>query len=221
MNQHLGELLINATGPLAADPPAGLTPAGRTAELLALLSECNGFYAFNDALHVFPATTTDPVEGMTLQGWNANDLWRDSYGQLAHGHLFFAEDVFGGQFSILGDQVVTFDPETGDLEVVGQTIDEWIARLCGEDGDVLTGRMVADRWRQARGPLARGQRLVPVKPFVMGGDYAIDNLQAMESVDAMRVRGPVAQQLHELPDGTEVELTTTGLLKNSNRGRDA
>ena len=38
--------------------------------------------------------------------------------RLADGLFFFAEDVFGGQFAIRGEQVVTFDPETGEIEAM-------------------------------------------------------------------------------------------------------
>lgn len=32
--------------------------------------------------------------------------------------MFFAEDVFGGQFCIKDNQVYRFDPETGGLDVI-------------------------------------------------------------------------------------------------------
>jgi hypothetical protein len=209
MKQHLLDLLRNSTGPIASGPPTGLSREGRAGELAEVLSHRNGFYAFNDALHVFPATL-DAIEAMTVQKWNADDLWRHDYGELVAGHLFFAEDLFGGQFSIAGERVVSFDSETGEVAVVAESIDEWLARLCGEDGDVLTGRILADKWREAHGPLRQGQRLVPFQPFVLGGDFSIDNLKAMDSVDAMRARGPIAQQLKEIPDGTELELRARG-----------
>ena len=41
---------------------------------------------------------------------------------MANGALFFAEDVFGGQFCLRSDGVYTFDPETGDFDKLASSI---------------------------------------------------------------------------------------------------
>ncbi|MFI5530346.1 hypothetical protein ACIA8O_17575 [Kitasatospora sp. NPDC051853] len=51
-----------------------------------------------------------------------------------------------------------------------------------------------------------GERLIPRQFFVMGGTYAFDNLSVEDAALAMRIRGPVAQQVHGAPDGTTVRL---------------
>jgi hypothetical protein len=37
---------------------------------------------------------------MDPETWNLPGTWRDIYQDMANGHLFFAEDVFGDQFCL-------------------------------------------------------------------------------------------------------------------------
>ena len=48
--------------------------------------------------NVFPIGRKDGV--MDLETWNLPGTWRDTYQDMANGHLFFAEDVFGDQFCL-------------------------------------------------------------------------------------------------------------------------
>jgi len=91
-------------------------------ELLTLLRQKNGFYAFEPALHVFPNDSFE--DEMTLSWWNSHGLWRNGYGGLAVGCLFFAEDVFGNRFCLPQGQVCFLDAETGQAEVVAGSLDD-------------------------------------------------------------------------------------------------
>jgi len=142
-------------------------PAGSSrlaAELSELLEARNGFYAFESALHVFPV---EPASTETLETWNAADGWRAAYGGMAKGLLFFAEDVFGGQFALRGDDVCTFDPETGDLARMATSLEDWAGQVL-DRYSVLTGHPLAHDWQIAHSPLEPGKRLVPTVPFVIG-----------------------------------------------------
>src|SRR6185312_2296640 len=99
---RLDRLLEIAGPPLSAEPPDTVGwPGSLGAELAGLLARVNGFYAFESALHVLPSGGG----GQDLAGWNDGALWRDAYRGLADGLLCFAEDVFGGQFALVDDQV--------------------------------------------------------------------------------------------------------------------
>ncbi|KAJ6787145.1 hypothetical protein PWT90_05406 [Aphanocladium album] len=52
------------------------------------------------------------------------------------------------------------------------------------------------------------ERLVPVQLFVLGGNYDFDNVVVKDAAEALRIRGPIAQQISQLPDGAQVTLTT-------------
>lgn len=206
----LDELVRLASDPISRGA-AGLDAATsslaghRSLELAGLLKKKNGFYAFESALHVFPADSE--FQGTHLQRWNTSNLWRNCYGILAEGCLFFAEDIFGGQFCIYQDEIYLFDPETGLKKWLAQNLENWADVLLG-DYEFLTGFPLAHEWQLKHGPIRPGYRLVPKKLFTFGGDFELENLALEESLVAMRRRGDIATQIERLPDGTAIELRT-------------
>jgi hypothetical protein len=204
MGLRLNKLLSIASAPVSAASIEIPTSAGTLGEELAeVLSRCNGFYAFESALHVRASGLSR--DEPTLEEWNANDLWRSAFGAMAEGHLFFAEDVFGGQFSIKDDHVFTFDPETGQATPLAKNLEEWADHMLF-DYEVLTGFPLAHEWQQIHGSLRAGQRLVPKRPFVLGGQFSVENLYDMEAAASMRYRAEIAMQIRSLPEGATVTL---------------
>jgi hypothetical protein len=175
-------------------------------KLVQMLSAKNGFYAFEGALHVLPwidSPTQDHVLG--LQAWNEKKLWRDWYQGITDGLFFFAEDVFGGQFAVRGNEIVSFEPETGEIEVLALSFDQWAAEVM-RDYVRLTGYSLAHSWQLVNGPIPIGKRLLPKIPFILGGQYVDNNLYAVDAVKGMRYRGEVWGQLRDLPEGAQVRL---------------
>jgi hypothetical protein len=197
------EELLGLAGPALGEAPgieAESVDADVEQELMAMLAEVNGFYAFEAALHVFPVKSG---EHMDLVRWNSSNLWRDAYGPLAEDLIFFAEDAFGGQFALSENGVVSFDPETGDAEFIAATLEGWAGQLLA-DYEMLTGFPLAHEWQELFGALPLGARLLPKTPFVLGGEFAVNNLFAAGAVEGMRMRGDIALQLRDHPDGTTV-----------------
>lgn len=177
-----------------------LGPLGE--QIRSLLRRRNGFYAFESALHVFPATSSG--KEITLRQWNSSALWRSEYGELAEGALFFAEDAFGNQFCVHEGRVCAFDAETGELSVLADDLEKWASRLLVEY-KVLTGYPLLHEWQEKNGALPAGRRLMPKVPFVLGGDYSLANLYSLAAVSAMKSRGNLARQIKGVPDGSQVE----------------
>jgi hypothetical protein len=171
-------------------------------EFISLFSEKNGFYAFESALHIFPLLSE--TNCMTLARWNSNELWRYEYGTLAQGLLFFAEDAFGNQFCLHGEEICSFHAETGEIKTLDYTLDDWSARILAEY-EVLTGYPLLHLWQSVNGAIPIGKRLMPKIPFVLGGDYSVENVYAIETVSGMKSRGNLAQQIKNLPDGMQVD----------------
>jgi len=72
------------------------------------------------------------------------------------------------------------------------------------DYELHTGQRLAHAWQSQNRPLKPGERLVPKMPFVTGGEYAIQNLAAIEASRGMRFRGDLAVQIRDLPDGAQI-----------------
>ena len=174
-------------------------------ELFQLLMCKNGFYAFESALHVFPSGA---CRGISLEQWNSSALWRNEYDGLADELLFFAEDIFGGQFCIKHDGVYLFDPETGKCEKIAPDLEGWADSVL-TDYDYLTGYPIAHRWQEKHGIIPPDHRLVPKIPFVAGGQFELSNLRLAEAVEGMKWRGNLARQIKDLPDGAKIQFEIT------------
>jgi hypothetical protein len=205
---NMNKLLKIASQPLSMDR-ADLsielcTLAGKACrQLNEMLCNRNGFYAFESALHVFPARSTQIEIG--IHEWNESLLWRSDYKTLIDGCVFFAEDVFGGQFCIFEEKVCTFDPETAEVAYLADDLEGW-ASIVLDDYEVLTGYPLAHEWQKAEGRLCPGKRLLPKLPFVMGGEFILENLFLGSAVDGMKSRAAIANQIAHLPDGTSIKI---------------
>ncbi|MFI7348026.1 hypothetical protein ACIBSR_17385 [Streptomyces sp. NPDC049936] len=199
--------LLQISGPALRDEQpvpedhASLGAVG--AELHQLLTQRNGFYAFESALHVFPSAAG--VQGAQSFGnWNEGRCWLESYGTLRPDLSFFAEDVFGGQFGTGGKGVYAFNPETAALTKVGDTLVDWVHRVL-DDYSYLTGYPVAHAWQLRHGALPAGHKLIPRIPFVFGGEYSSENMVLVESAAAMRYLGGVARSVSKISDGVQLK----------------
>ncbi|MEV8442645.1 SMI1/KNR4 family protein [Actinosynnema sp. NPDC051121] len=199
----IGELVRRGRGPLG--PRVALDfGEGLPGELAGLLSVTNGFAVFDYGVQVFHSGPGGL--GPELSAWNDDAAWKFTYGGLADDLLCFAQDLFGVQFAIEGGRRVSaFDPETGERRTIGGSLDDWAEWLLAEP-DKRGTRSFAGRWQDEHGPLGHDDRLLPRTLFVLGGEYTDDNLVVCDAVTAMRVRGPVARQVHGLRDGTTIRL---------------
>lgn len=209
--RHLDKLIAIGGDALSGAAPAISSElsdlAGRLADQLTeMLGQKNGFYAFESALLVRPATSISGHIG--LDAWNDPTLWKSQYDGMADAALCFAEDIFGGQFCMVADGICLFEPETADLKPVAPDLDGWADAVLS-DYSFVTGFPIAHQWQEMHGAIPAGSRLFPKIPFNLGGDYTVDNLFAMEDARGMRLMGEIATQIKGLPDGTKVKLRIT------------
>lgn len=192
--------------PIYLDPWVRQHAGARVGELEALYRRKNGWLAFDRALRVFAASRSD--DDLNVNRWNAPGLWRHTYGDLAEGLLFFADDIFGGQFCIKDSKVYAFDPETAAVEWIADDLEGWAAKLLS-NSDYWTGQPLGVAWQEKNGVLAPTQRLIPTLFFNFQGEFTIENLTAKDAVVGMQIRGPIAQKIRGLPDGTRVRFVIT------------
>ena len=182
----------------------GLNPGPVFEEIQALLDIKNGFVAFESALVVFPATDSQSVMG--IDNWNEKNGWRRWYsGCIPDEVLFFAEDIFGGQFGATGSAIFRFNPETGELTKYADSLSHW-AELMLTNYAHDTGWPLAHEWQLIHGPISPSQRLMPKRPFVLGGDYDVENLLLIDGKKAMENWGRFYQAIRAVPHGEEVAL---------------
>lgn len=202
------EKLCSIGGPAlceaAADEHSALM--AREVGLYRLLCKKNGFFCFESALHVFHSGVA-AINVPSLELWNDLRGWRGDYGNIISPQdVFFAQDIFGGQFFLREGGVWSFDPETAEIERVASDIEAWCSIIL-LDWRLLTGYSLAHEWQKVYGNLAANKRLVPKVPFFSGGDYSIENLYAEDAEASMKFRAEIARQIVDLPDGSTIRLT--------------
>lgn len=201
----VSKLLEISGAALCPDRPASSWSLGtpRAAELLRLCDRRNGFYAFESALHVFPMGVE--CRHVTAERWNDREYWKYAYDGGADDVWCFAEDIFGEQFAIRGDAIVSFNPESAEVKHVADSVEDWACRLLVEY-EYLTGYPIAHEWQLKNEPIAEGERLIPKQPFVLGGEYSVTNLYSLDAAKGMRLRADICRQVRNLPDGSRVRL---------------
>lgn len=205
MGDPLLNLILMSKGPFGPNRAVDFgTSSGPLGELSALLLQRNGFALFNAGVQVFRGGAGGI--GPELAEWNSPHAWKDTYGALADDLFCFGQDLFGVQFAITGNRtVVTFDPENGQRASIGSSLQDWAEWLLA-DPNVRGAHGFATSWQDEFGALTMQQRLIPRRFFVFGGTYDRNNVTSMDAVEAMRIRGPLARHVHDLPKGANVQL---------------
>jgi hypothetical protein len=208
MDINVTKLISISSDAIGCNPPIlNGEKIGLMGDLNEILTVKNGFYAFESALHFFPACVSG--EFMALEQWNFPELWRSSYESIPENSIFFAEDIFGCQFLILNDRIHSFDPETGEIEEIANNFDEW-AKSILKDYNFWTGFSLAHEWQVIHGSIPEGDRLLPKIPFVLGGEFSVGNLYQLNAVEGMKVRGDLSRQIKNLEDGTKIRIKVVG-----------
>lgn len=180
-------------------------------ELKTLLATRNGFWAYESSLLVRPFR--HDVVPLGILEWNDKQLWKGEYNVNLERILFFAEDVFGCQYCLSDNKVKVFDPETGELEEIAKSLEEW-AGIILKDYQFRTGYPLAHAWQMQNYPLPPGSRLLPNVSFVLGGKYELQNLHIGNDAEGMVFRASIANQIQDVDDGGQIMLEVVNKKKH-------
>jgi hypothetical protein len=214
---HLIGQLLATSDPSFAPPPLdaaiaesvlGASGTPRTPHRR-LLERANGAYLHDHALHLLGACAEPSSH--SLAAWNAPATWRDAYGGLADGLVFFAEDAFGDQFAYAGrgGEVVCFEAELGRVVPVAASFADWLDLMAQHPASLLPLEVVAAQRAQGR-PLVAGVQLFAYPPLFSPESQEAVDIGHVDAVEAMRFRGSLARQIRDLPVGTRVAIHLDG-----------
>jgi hypothetical protein len=124
--------------------------------------------------------------------------------------IAFGQEALGNQFCFDArtKEIIFFNAESGKRETVAPDFRQW-CKLLIADLDYFTGVNVVGQWTIGKGSLSLNQRLYPRKPFVIGGEYKVDNLIAGSFPDYIKANANIARQIFDLPDGTAINIKLT------------
>jgi hypothetical protein len=165
------------------------------------MSKLNGGFFYERSLHMYSFSKGPAFHNMEY----INSIFQHEYGKLAQGHVFFAQDTLGNQFSFTDKGIAMFNCETAEIELLARSFDEW-KKVLYNDLDYLTGRQLLRKWITTNS-FDFDQRLCAKKPFVLGGEYNVLNLYAQYFPTYIASNANVAKQIHDLPDGAQVSIT--------------
>jgi hypothetical protein len=168
-----------------------------------MINCCNGGYYYNRSLHIYSVGDEDGFNNIL----NVNDLLKKEYNKIIKNEFFFAQEIFGNQFGFSPDGIVFLNIETGEKSILGKNFDSWYAEIIN-DLDYYTGRNILRDWNTIHGPLDYNMRLCPAIPFVIGGEYEVDNLYQSIFPNFLLSNANIAQQIYDLPEGAPVVLKT-------------
>lgn len=123
------------------------------------------------------------------------------YSDIACGRLV-AVNVFGEPFFERGDLVVKISPESGDEEVVGAARDFDFNAL----DDYWTAETLKAGWENQNGAVGADHFLIPITPFVLGGDFAVANLMKLLADEAIAFYRQIRAQVSGRPDGGKIQV---------------
>lgn len=172
-------------------------------EYINLLSMRNGFYAFESALLIYPSQNTKNIIG--AYNWNTQFNWHKNYNLSRQKYIFFGSDIFSEQFTLSHKGIEKFNPETGEMTYLSATIDEF-CKLLLEDYNYQTGWAIAHDWQTINAPLIKGKRLIPKRPFILGGSFEAEQMVEIDITSAMQKYCMLYQQTKEAPNGTSVTI---------------
>lgn len=161
---------------------------------------CGFFYG--QSLHVYGYSQIHVYHDMA----SVNLLLQKEYGDIVAGLVSFAQDLFGNQFCFdtAKSDIVFLDVETGGRDVIAVGFSKWVDVL-QDRLQYFTGINVLEEWL-LNNQLEFDQRLCPKVPFVMGGEFKVNNLYASAFPNSIKAYANIAKQVYSLPDGTPVKL---------------
>ncbi|EAY24868.1 SMI1/KNR4 family protein [Microscilla marina] len=172
---------------------------------LKFLDEMNGGYFFNGSLHFYGVCADLPFHSIM----NVNSHLRSCYKDLSQGIFSFGEDLFGNQFCFSKDGVILFNLESAEKEKIATNFEGFLAAIFdnSEDLDYYTGQSLMQEWQSLGHSLQYGERLCPKQPFIIGGEFEVENLHVKSFDKNLEYNSKIAYQISNLPDGTEIKIT--------------
>lgn len=165
-------------------------------ELARILAESNGFILQEGALHVRGASLTPEWHSLRA-AWRGPNAFHTLYGGVQASDIPFAQDQVGDQFLIRKTRVLRLSAETGDVEPLAKSLQDFFTRV-NED---IEGFL-----RVGLGhTMQPGQLLLAYPPFVFQESGKGASLKPARAGEVILFHADLARQIRDVPDGGQVQ----------------
>jgi hypothetical protein len=172
-------------------------------ELINILNVSNGFFCFEKALKFYAVSEIKEIN---------NIIYTSLESSIVDNSLYFAQDIFANQFCIKGEKIYLFDIESFEYEFVADSFQEWEKEILS-DYNYFTGYSLAHEW-QLKHILNDDERLNSKQPFILGGEYNINNLFALNTIKIIEYKLNIGIQLLDVKDGDNVNIVIENVLSD-------
>ncbi|MFM8899899.1 MAG: hypothetical protein ACKOF9_08120 [Burkholderiales bacterium] len=164
-------------------------------QLVNVYLERNGFFAFESSLWFY-----DYELMKTINNIDCLKLYEEQRRE----RIFFASDALATQFFIDKEKIGSLDLETGEESIISKSFESWATEVLS-DPDFLLGYPLMRDWQQENGKIKNSCRLAPITPFILGGNYSVENLVELDITELIEFKSNLYSQISNLPPGSQVE----------------
>ncbi len=158
-----------------------------------LLEDTNGLVAFDGGLHIRGACRA-PAWHSLRHVWLGDAAFHARYPDVRPDDIPFAQDAVGDQWLLRDDDVIRLAAETGQVEQLGQTFEEFLAAVDQAPVDTL-GLHPLMRFQRDGGALAPGQLLNVYPPFCVAESRDGASLRAIPALQRIDFLAWLATQI--------------------------
>jgi hypothetical protein len=173
-------------------------------EYFSFIKMRNGGYFCNYGIQFY--SISDQIDYQSI--FYLNDLLRNEFGSIISDMFFIGQDIFGNQFGMKKKGYYLFNIETGDIEFLAKCFDD-LLEVIYYNLSYYSGKELIAEWVMRNNKFIASDRFAPKIPFVLGGDYTIDNIYSLNCILNIRNNANIAKQVHNLPDGTNFKIEIT------------
>jgi hypothetical protein len=137
--------------------------------------------------------------------WEGPDALHALYEEVLAEDVPFAEDALGDQFLVRDGAVLRLRAETGDVEPVAASLEDFFAAVLAAPQQTLELGPLLD-FLEAGQHLDPGQLLSAYPPFCAKEAGQGVDLRPIDALERRRFLADLARQLREVPDGGRVEI---------------
>jgi hypothetical protein len=170
-------------------------------EYIKFMSNHGGGYFFNKSLLIY----TNAKSSCSWDEINRN--MHHEYNIISDNIFCFACDIFGNQFyfDLYSGNIYFLNIESGEKEFMAKDFLDWISKIKSQT-DYYTGRPFIQEWENVTVQLKWDERLTAKFPFILGGEYDIDNFRVEKLEKIIEFNAMIARQINDLPDGTSINI---------------
>ena len=170
------------------------------ADLVRVLSDTNGFILHEGAVHVRGACLTPEWHSLRAT-WRGPKAFHTLYDDVQPSDVPFAQDQVGDQFLIREGVVLRLFAETGEIERLSDSLQDFFSRVSSDiEGFLNVGLSHT---------MQPGQLLHAYPPFCFRESGAGASLAPLPASEVILVHADLARQIRDVPDGGQIEFKVT------------